>query len=88
MRAHVSAGIMINETCDACDHHRIHLESDLTFSRIDEMFSPLDNRCACRLGSSCLSFAAAAFPSMIKHHVVSSMGPAVIALRRLMGIKN
>lgn len=65
-----------------------YLEGDLTFNRMDVIFSPLINRCACRLGSSCLNFAAAAFPSMIKHQVVSSIGPAVIAFRRLVGIKN
>lgn len=37
---------------------------------------------------SCLNFAAAAFPSTIKHQVVPSMGPAVMAWRKLAGIKN
>ena len=37
---------------------------------------------------NCLNFAAAAFPSTIKHQVVPSMGPAVIAWRKLVGIKN
>ena len=69
--------------CNTEGRHKVYLEGGLTFSRMVVIFSPIDNKCACRLGSSCLNFAAAAFPSIIKHQAVSSIGPAVIALRRL-----
>ena len=55
---------------------------------MDVTSCPVVCRWACSVGMNCLNFAAAAFPSTIKHQVVPSMGPAVIAWRKLVGIKN